>query len=136
MNRVSYPVVPEHHHNPAFSSVAVIPAGVTMVHVGGQNAVDRSGRIVGIGDLTTQARQVRANIEAAFATAGCTWRDVVRVTVHLKAGSDTRQAFAAFADAFIDRAAAPIVGVYQVVALAHPDFLIEVAAEAALPACS
>jgi enamine deaminase RidA (YjgF/YER057c/UK114 family) len=130
MSIVSYPVVPELYRNPAFSHVAVIPAGATMVYVGGQNAVDGSGRIVGTGDLTAQARQVRKNVEAALAAAGCTWQHVVRVIVHLKAGCDPRQGYAVFQDAFAGRAAAPLVGGYLVAALAHPDYLLEVAVEA------
>src|SRR2546430_2676067 len=32
--------------SPAFSQVAVVPPGATMVYVGGQNAIDQNGKLV------------------------------------------------------------------------------------------
>jgi enamine deaminase RidA (YjgF/YER057c/UK114 family) len=132
---VEYPVVADLAKSPAYSAVAVIAAEPTeppprWVLIGGQNAVDAQGHIVGGDDLRAQALQVRANVEAALAAANCTWAEVVRITVHLKAGCDPRLAFGAFQSALSGRAAPPLVGVYQVVALARPEFLIEVSAEA------
>lgn len=121
------------HRNAAFSHVAVIPPGAALVWVGGQNAVDGEGRIVGVDDVAAQARQVKANVEAALAAAGCGWADVVRVQVLLRAGQDPRQAYAPFAPALAERPSPPLVGVAQVAALAHPDFLLEVAVEAVRP---
>jgi hypothetical protein len=44
-------------HSPAFSHVAVIPPGTTTIYVGGQNAVDADGALVG-GD-ESPPRQLR-----------------------------------------------------------------------------
>lgn len=133
MPQVQYPAAKGLHRNPAFSHVAVIPPGATMVWVGGQNAVDDAGRIVGVGDLAAQARQVKANVEAALGAAGCGWADVVRVQVLLRAGQDPRQGYAPFVPALSQRVSPPLVVAAQVAALAHPDFLLEVAVEAVLP---
>jgi enamine deaminase RidA (YjgF/YER057c/UK114 family) len=127
---IEYPRVPTLSQSPAYSAVAVIPAGGTLVVVGGQNAVNQQGELVGRDDLALQARQVHANVEAALATAGCTFDHVFRVTVYLKAGVDARTAYQAFASALAGRAAPPIVGAYFVSALARPEFLIEVGVEA------
>lgn len=116
--------------NPAYSAVAVIPPGATLVMVGGQNAIDANGQIVGRDDLEAQSLQVRDNLEAALTAAGCTWADVVRVSVNVKIGSDLRKAFGAFEPVLRGRAAPPLVGVAQVAALARPEFLIEVGLEA------
>jgi enamine deaminase RidA (YjgF/YER057c/UK114 family) len=99
--------------------------------VGGQNAVNAEGEIVGQDDLEAQAQQVRDNLGAALAVAGCSWADVMRVSVIIKMGSDLRKAFAAFQPVLSGREAPPLVGVAQVVALARPEFLIEVGLEAA-----
>jgi enamine deaminase RidA (YjgF/YER057c/UK114 family) len=133
MAHVEYPAPAGLHRNPAFSHIAVIHPGATLVWVGGQNSVDAEGRIVGVGDLAAQARQVKANVEAALASARCGWADVVRVQVLLRAGQDPRQAYAPFAPALAHRASAPLVVSAQVAALAHPDFLLEVAVEAVRP---
>ncbi len=133
MERVEYPDVPLLHRNPAFSQVAVVPASASWVLVGGQNAVSEKGEIVGKDDLASQSLQVRLNVERALGTAGCSWKDVVRVQVYLKAGQDPRAAFSQFAPALAQRDAPPLVSVYQVAALAHPDFLLEVSCEAVRP---
>ena len=46
--------------SPAFSHVAVIPPDATLIHIGGQNAVDEQGTLVGPGDLVAQVDQVMA----------------------------------------------------------------------------
>lgn len=130
---VQYPQTEALFFNPAFSPVAVIPPGLTQVWVGGQNAVSPQGQIVGVGDLAAQAVQVKANLEAGLAAGGCTWSDVVRVQVVLKADQDPRAAFVVFGPSLRGRSAAPLVGVSLVAALAHPDFLLEVGLEAVRP---
>jgi hypothetical protein len=44
--------------SPAFSHVAVVPPGATTAYVGGQNAVDQNGELVGGTDVAAQTRQV------------------------------------------------------------------------------
>lgn len=39
----------------ASSHVAVVPPGATTIYVGGQNAVDETGALVGAGDVAVQA---------------------------------------------------------------------------------
>ncbi len=40
------------HKNPAFSQAVVVSGSVRAIYVGGQNAVDASGQIVGKGDIS------------------------------------------------------------------------------------
>ncbi len=44
----------------AFTNVIVVTGSVRTVYVGGQDAVDESGAIVGKGDIRAQAQQVEA----------------------------------------------------------------------------
>ena len=127
---VEYPLPSGQRRNGAYSAVAVIPPGATLVLIGGQNAVNEHGEIVGHDDLEAQAHQVKDNLEAALAAAGCTWANVVRVSVVVKVGSDLRKAFAVFQPVLAGREP-PLVGVVQVAALARPEFLIEVGLDAA-----
>lgn len=126
---VMYPTVPSLFRSPYYSAMAVVPAGASWVIIGGQNAVNTQGEIVG-DDLASQAAQVRKNLEAALAAADCNWSHVVRLTVHLKIGVDPREAFAAFGSALASRPSPPLVGVYHVPSLARPQFLLEVGLEA------
>src|SRR3990172_6228364 len=56
--------------NPAFTNVIVVTGPVKTVYVGGQDAVDASGTIIGKGDLGAQVEQVLKNIQVALAAAG------------------------------------------------------------------
>ena len=56
--------------SPAFSHVAVVPPGATTIYVGGQNAVDRPGALVGGTAAAAQTRQVLATLVPALEAAG------------------------------------------------------------------
>jgi 2-iminobutanoate/2-iminopropanoate deaminase len=53
------------------------------IYVAGQVAQDPEGTLVGAGDMTAQARQVFANIEAVLAVAGASMKDVVKITTYV-----------------------------------------------------
>ena len=73
-------------HNPptlappqGYSHVAEVRGG-TLVFIAGQVALDPTGAVVGPGDYTAQAEQVFHNLGLALASAGATFRDVVKLT--------------------------------------------------------
>jgi enamine deaminase RidA (YjgF/YER057c/UK114 family) len=117
--------------SPAFSQVAVVPPGATTVYVGGQNAVDETGTVVGVDDVATQTSKVMANLEAALAGAGMGMGNLLSVSVLLVAGSDLRAVYRAAAKAFAGEGPPPLVGVAMVAGLAVPGALVEVSAIAA-----
>jgi 2-iminobutanoate/2-iminopropanoate deaminase len=102
-----------------------------LLFVSGCVALDADGKLVGEGDVVTQARQVFTNIGLCLSAAGATFADVVKVTTFLTDVGDrgrinpVRQEF--FGDA---RPASTLV---EVSALVLPEFLIEVEAVAVLP---
>jgi len=119
-------------HSPVFSHVAVVPPGATTIHVGGQNAVDASGALVGGDDIAEQSRQVMANVVTALAAVGATVRDVVAWTILIVDGADLNAAFAAAAPTLqVDGDPALVTGA-RVAGLSFPGALIEVAAVAAV----
>jgi enamine deaminase RidA (YjgF/YER057c/UK114 family) len=121
------------HQNPAFSQVVVSQGSPRMVYVGGQNAVTAAGEIVGKGDLAAQAAQVFDNLEVALNAAEATLGDVIQWRVYLVEGQDARAAHAVFQSRWGERTTPPpLVTVVFVSALAHPDFLLEVEATAAV----
>ena len=81
--------------SPAFSHVAVVPPGATTVYVGGQNAVDQNGELVGGTDVAAQTRQVMANLVTALQAAGAGIEHLVSVLVVLVEGVDVQAAYAA-----------------------------------------
>lgn len=60
------------NQNPAFSQVVVTRGSTCTVYVGGQNAVDASGAIVGQGDIKVQAEQIFKDLATALAAGGAT----------------------------------------------------------------
>ena len=118
--------------SPAFTHVAVVPPGATTVYIGGQNAVDGDGALVGGDDVAAQTQQVMKNLHVALAAAGASVQDLVMMTVLFVDGVDLAAAYPVAA-AELAGAAPPVVGV-RVAGLALPGALVEVSAVAAVPA--
>jgi enamine deaminase RidA (YjgF/YER057c/UK114 family) len=120
--------------SPAFSHVAVVPPGATTVYVGGQNAVDAGGALVGGNDAAAQTRQVMANLETALAAAGAGIEHLVSVCVLLVEGVDVQAAYGAAAASLSAATTPPLVSAALVSGLGVRGALVEVSAVAAIPA--
>ena len=118
--------------SPAFSHVAIVPPGATTVYVGGQNAVDEQGKLVGGADVSAQTQQVMANLVTALEAAGAGVEDLVSVLVVLVEGVDLNAAYAAAAGALGAAKAPPLVSAAIVSGLGVPGALVEVSAIAAM----
>jgi len=120
--------------SPAFSHVAVVPAGATTIYVGGQNGVDDTGAIVS-DDVAEQSVRTIDNAEVALRAAGASLADVVQWTVLIAADADLVAAYGAIAPRLAVDGAPPLVTAARVAGLGVPGALIEVSAIAAvLPA--
>ena len=124
---------PRARPNPAFSNVAVVSGSVRTIYVGGQDAVDAEGNIVGVGDIAAQTEQVLRNLRTALAAAGAGPEHVVKWTVLIVDGQDFRAGYAAFQREWGDRTDPPVITAAFVTGLAHPDFLVEMDAIAVVP---
>lgn len=121
------------HKNPAFSQGIVIPAGARLLLIGGQNAVDGSGEIVGKGDIAAQTTKAVENLLTVLEAAGGSLDDLVRVGLFIREDADLRAGFGAWMASAGGRMAHPPTVTSAIVGkLAHPDFLIEIEAMAAL----
>lgn len=119
--------------SPAFSQVAVVPPGATTVYVGGQNAVDQNGELVGGTDVAAQTRQVMANLATALTAVGAGIEHLVSVLVVLVQGVDVQAAYAAAAATLGAAKAPPLVSAAIVSGLGVPGAMVEVSAIAAMP---
>ena len=117
--------------SPAFSHVAVIPAGATTIYVGGQNGVDITGAVVS-DDIAEQAVRALDNASVALEAAGASLADVVQWTVYIAADADFRAAYGAIAPLLTTAGAPPLVTAALVAGLGVPGALIEVSAIAAI----
>jgi enamine deaminase RidA (YjgF/YER057c/UK114 family) len=119
--------------NPAFTNVVTVTGPVKTVYIGGQDAVDASGAIVGKGDLKAQTEQILKNIEAALAAGGAQLEHVVKWNVYVVQGQSLQEGFAAFQSVWGNRPNPPAISGMFVAGLAHPDFLAEIDAIAVVP---
>lgn len=92
--------------NLAFTNVIVVTGSVKTVYVGGQDAVDASGAIVGKGDIKAQAEQIFNNLQTALAAAEAILEHVIKWNIYVVQGPNPPA----------------VTGVY-VAGLANPDFL-------------
>jgi enamine deaminase RidA (YjgF/YER057c/UK114 family) len=121
------------HKNPAFTNAVVVEGPVRTVYVGGQNAVDASGNIVGKGDIAAQTEQVLANVRAALAAGGAEPEHVIKWNLLLVEGVSLQEGFSAFQRAWVATPNPPAITAAFVAGLAHPDFLLEMDAIAVVP---
>lgn len=117
--------------SPAFSHVAIVPPGATTIYVGGQNAVDAEGSLVGEGDVAVQSARALENARKALAAAGATFGDVVQWTVLFVDGVDLAAAYGAIASELASDEPALVTGA-RVTALGVPGALVEISAVAAV----
>ncbi len=117
----------------AFTNVIVVTGSVRTVYVGGQDAVDESGTIVGKGDIRTQAEQVLDNLQAALVAGGASLEHVIKWNVYVVEGQPPQPAFEVFQRVWGDRPNPPTITLVFVSGLAHPDFLLEMDAVAVVP---
>lgn len=121
------------HKNPAFSQGIIVPANAKILVIGGQNAVNKQGEIVGKGDMEAQTTQALDNLITVLETAGGSLDDLIRVGIYFHADADINAGFGAWMKRAGKIKNPPTVTGIKVAGLAHPDFLIEIEATAILP---
>ncbi len=119
--------------NPAFSNVIVVSGNAKTVYVGGQDAVDASGQIVGKGDLKAQVEQVLKNLEIALAAGGAKLEHVIKWNLYVVQGQPLQEGYSAFRGLMIKQPKPPAISMAFVSGLANPDFLVEMDAIAVVP---
>ena len=117
--------------SPAFSHVAIVPAGATTIYVGGQNGVDDNGKVIS-NDIADQSIRTIDNVSIALEAAGASLSDVVQWTVLIDAKADLGAAYGAIAPRLAGAGSPPLVTAALVAGLGVPGALIEVSAIAAV----
>jgi enamine deaminase RidA (YjgF/YER057c/UK114 family) len=121
------------NNNPAFTNVVVVTGSAKTIYIGGQDAVDASGNIVGRGDIKAQTEQIFTNLQAALAAAGAGLEHVVKWNIYVVQGQSLQSGFEVFQRVWGRRPNPPAITGVFVAGLAHPDFLCEMDAIAVVP---
>jgi len=111
--------------NPAFTNVIVVTGSVKTLYVGGQNAVDASGTIIGKGDFKAQTEQVLKNIQTALSAGGAQLEHVIKWNLYVVQGQPLQAGFEVFQQVWGSRPNPPAITMAFVAGLANPDFLVE-----------
>jgi|ERR1051325_8674362 len=111
--------------NPAFTQVVTVTGPAKTIYIGGQDAVDASGAIVGKGDIQAQMEQVFQNLQAALKASGAELENIIKWNIYILQGQPLRPAFEVSQRIWGGRPNPPAITVMFVAGLAHPDFLVE-----------
>jgi enamine deaminase RidA (YjgF/YER057c/UK114 family) len=121
------------HKNPAYSQAVAVSGAVRTVYVGGQNAVDVDGQLVGKGDLGAQTERALKNIRICLEAGGAEIEHVVKMTIYVVQGEDFAKGYAAFQKVWGTPEKPPVISSVFVSGLALPDYLVEIDATAVVP---
>ena len=98
-----------------------------LLFISGQVAVDKSGNLVGK-DIATQTDQVMKNMKATLEAAGCTFNDVIKISIFLVNLEDRPKFHEVRRKYFTGEQPASTLLVVK--SLANKDYLVEVEAVA------
>ena len=111
--------------NPAFTQVVTVTGPAKTIYIGGQDAVDASGTIVGKGEVKQQVEQVLKNLQSALQANGAELEHIVKWNIYIVPGQPLRPAFEVSQQIWGGRPNPPAITVMFVAGLANPDFLVE-----------
>ncbi|MGH7826609.1 MAG: RidA family protein [Candidatus Binatia bacterium] len=117
---------------PAEYYAHVTKAG-NMVFVAGQAAVDKDGKMVGVGDITAQAEEVFRQLQECVRSAGTDLSHVVKLNTYLTRPEDNRPVGAVRSKYLRDAGLLPASTMVIVARLARPEMLIEIECIAVMP---
>ena len=119
--------------NPAFSQVVTTQGNGKTIYIGGQDAVNEQGEVVGKGDIAEQTEQVMKNLQTALSACGATFENIVKLSIYLVQGQDLYRGFQVSQKYFGNLTNPPAISVLIVAGLANPNFLVEIDATAFIP---
>jgi enamine deaminase RidA (YjgF/YER057c/UK114 family) len=119
--------------SPAFSQAIVVSGAAKTIYIGGQDAVDATGTVVGEGDVKAQAHQIFRNLQAILYATGARLEDVVKWTIYVVSGTPIQPGVEAFQEVWGSRGEPPVISVIFVAGLGRPEFLVEIDAVAVVP---
>jgi len=119
--------------NAAFSQVVTTQGNGKTIYIGGQDAVNAQGKIVGKGDIAEQTEQVMKNLQTALSACGATFDNLIKLSIYIVQGQDLYRGFQASQKFLGNLTNPPAITGFFVAALAHPDYLVEVDAVAFIP---
>lgn len=112
---------------------ATVVQGGSIAFISGQVSVDSKGKVVGAGDMQTQATQVFENLKLALGGIGATFDDVVKFTIYIVGLTpEKRKAVMEVRSRYISHKNPPAATMIGVDELVEPELLLEIEAVVAI----
>ena len=128
--KITYINPPELTAPRGYSHAVSVSGDYSTIYIGGQDALDGQGNLVGPNNLKQQPRQVLDNIETILTAAGGSHSSIVKLDINLLQGQNPQEGFAAFQEKWGDIRNFPAVTVRFVSGLGRPEWLVEIDAVA------
>lgn len=116
-----------------YSHAIAVKGNDKTVYIGGQNAINGNGELIGKNDLKKQTEQVLTNIEKILAKTGAKLENIVKFNIYIRQGENPQEGFQAFQEKWGMSRNFPTITVLFVAGLGDPDWLLEIDAIAVLP---
>ena len=113
-----------------YSHVVTVEGAQKLVFCAGQVAADVDGKVLPPDDFEAQTKMVMQNLTNALAAGGAKLSDVTKVTIYICSPHDVPKARRILFDYFGDHPPGSTLCVLR--GLAHPNFLLEIEAIAAV----
>lgn len=114
----------------SYSHVVTAEDAKKLVFCAGQVAADVDGKVLPPDDFDAQAKMVMKNLKSALAAGGAKLADVTKVTIYICNPHDVAKARNILNDYFSENPPGSTLCILR--GLAHPDFLLEIEAIAAV----
>ena len=99
-----------------------------MVFVGGTTSTNSKGTVEGPGDIYLQTKIILKKIEDVLARAGSAISEVIRVRIYVTEIKRAQECLKAYSEWF--KSVKPVITMAEVTALARPEHLVEIEADA------
>ncbi len=116
-----------------YSHAISISGNYKTIYIGGQNAIDENGTLIGKNNLKQQTEQVLTNINKILQDSDAKFENIIKFNIHILQGQNPQEGFQTFQERWKDNQNFPIVTVLFVAGLGSPDWLVEIDAIAVIP---
>lgn len=113
-----------------YSHAVSLSGNYKTIYIGGQNAIDQHGNLIGKNSLKEQTEQVLINIEKILTHANTKIENIIKLNIYILAGQNPVEGFEVFQKRWGLTKDLPIVTVIFVAGLGNPDWLVEIEATA------
>ena len=109
-----------------YSQVVTVSGRGKTIYIGGQNAINSKGELIGRDDFELQTKQALENIKTALASENASFNDVIKLNIYMDEGCDPAVGLKAFTEIVGVLDKPPLITVLKVAGLANPSYLIEI----------